>query len=148
MMLEPYPRFAHPEQKSIALVPESGNDSIIRLVHNFRMAKPRHDMERQPRWYVAEWLVYLKMQQTDLVEATGRSKGRVSELVSGKQRFNDDDLLAFSEALGVTRGYLLDVNPLSADGKAIVEPGRIKRGILPPPPVPPSKNPLKTPKKA
>lgn len=130
------------------MVPESGNDSIIRLVHNFRMAKPRHDKDRQPRWYVAEWLVYLNMQQTDLVEATGRSKGRVSELVSGKQRFNDDDLQAFSEALGVTRGYLLDVNPLSPDGKAIVEPGRIKLGILPPPPVPPSKAPLKAPKKA
>lgn len=103
------------------------------------MAKPKHDKHRQPGWFVAEWLVYLKMQQTDLIDATGRSKGRISELVSGKQRFNDDDLRAFSEALGVTRGYLIEVNPLTPEGEAIAEPWRFKRGILPPPPIPPAK---------
>jgi plasmid maintenance system antidote protein VapI len=90
--------------------------------------------EAKPGWFVAEWLTYLNMQQTDLIEATGRAKSRISELVSGKQRFNEDDLAAFSRALGVTRGFLLEVNPLTPEGAK-----HAPRGILPPPeiPVPP-----------
>ena len=98
------------------------------------MPKPKHRPKATPGWFVAEWLVYLNMQQTDLIEATGRSKGRISELVSGRQRFNEDDLAAFSRALGVTRGFLLEVNPLTAVGAQ-----HAKAGLLPPPPVPPSK---------
>lgn len=93
------------------------------------MAKRR--TEARPGWYVAEWLEYLGMQQTDLIEATGRSKGRISELVSGTQRFNEDDLAAFSRILGVTRGYLLEVNPLTPEGRKFAD-----RGRLPPPPIP------------
>jgi len=110
-------------------VPNFGNDNQACRFHNPGMAKRRS--EARPGWYAAEWLEYLHMQQTDLIEATGRSKGRISELVSGRQRFNEDDLAAFSRALGVTRGYLLDVNPLLVRNKALLD-----RGTLPPPPVP------------
>jgi plasmid maintenance system antidote protein VapI len=99
------------------------------------MPKPKHRSKATPGWFVAEWLDYLTMQQTDLIEATGRSKGRISELVSGRQRFNEDDLAAFSRALGVTRGFLLEVNPdlykKTAEGRAYLDRGRIA-----PPPLP------------
>jgi|DEB19_MinimDraft_3_1074340.scaffolds.fasta_scaffold18610_6 plasmid maintenance system antidote protein VapI len=92
--------------------------------------------EARPGWYVAEWLEYLSVSQADVAEAWGRSKGRVSELVCGKQRFNEDDLAAFSRILGVTRGYLLEVNPMTPDGRMHAERGR----ILPPPPQAPAEN--------
>jgi predicted XRE-type DNA-binding protein len=85
--------------------------------------------EARPGWYVAEWLDYLRISQAEVAEAMGRSKGRVSELVSGKQRFNEDDLAAFSRILGVRRGYLLEVNPKTPDGAIHADRGR----ILPPP---------------
>lgn len=113
--MQPCVKFAHAELDCNSHVPVSGNDSDLAVLHNFRMAKPRHREEGKPGWFVAEWLEYLNMQQTDLIDATGRSKGRISELVTGKQRFNEDDLLAFSKALEVRRGFLLDVNPLTSD---------------------------------
>lgn len=113
-------------------VPKVGDDTYQFRFQYRRMVKPKHRPVARPGWYVAEWLIYLNMQQTDLIEATGRSKGRVSELVSGRQRFNEDDLAAFSRVLGVSRGYLLEVNPL------VVGPEMANMGKLPPPPVPAS----------
>lgn len=111
-------------------VPNSGNDRVALWFHNWTMAKPRHRKGAAPEWYVAQWLEYLGMQQTDLIDATGRSKGRISELVTGSQRFNSDDLRAFSRALGVTRGFILEVNPLAV-AREVAERGRIAQ-----PPVP------------
>lgn len=107
-------------------VPDFGNDLISQRFHNWCMAKPKHRKDPKPGWFVAEWLVYLKLEQTVLIEGTGRSKGRISELVTGKQRFNEDDLAAFSRILGVTRGYLLEVNPLTKEGGKWAERGRIR----------------------
>lgn len=95
---------------------------ILGLGHNFRMAKPRHRPEPIKEWYVAEWLEYLGKKQTVLVEATGRSPGRISEIVNGWQRWNSEDLAAFSAALGVSKGYLVEVNPLTTEGGRLAAP--------------------------
>lgn len=129
--MQPYPKFAHSELNGKSLVPIFGNDTPLARFHTWGMAKPKHRKVARPGWYVAEWLQYLRLDQTILVEGTGRSKGRISELVTGKQRFNEDDLAAFSRILGVTRGFLLEVNPLTPEGAMHAERGRIA-----PPPLP------------
>lgn len=67
---------------------------------------------RQPGWFVAEWLAYTEKKQVDLVEATGWSKGRVSDLINGKERYNEDILRQFAAVIGCTPGELIDVNPI------------------------------------
>lgn len=126
-MFEPCAKFAHPEQMSIAKIPAYGNDMILGLSHNFRMAKPRHRPEPIKEWFVPEWLEYLGLKQTVLVEATGRSPGRISEIVHGWQRWNSEDLAAFSAALGVSKGYLVDVNPLTVEGGRLAAPWKAPR---------------------
>ena len=117
-------------------VPKIGNDALAGPFHYWNMAKPKHRKVARPGWYVKEWLEYLGLQQTFLIEATGRAKSRISELVTGTQRFNEDDLAAFSRALRVNRGFLLDVNPLEV-GRDVAERGRLP---LPPSDVRKAKN--------
>lgn len=116
------------------LVPGIGNDATVLRFHSRGMVKRRQ--EARPGWFIAEWLEYLGLDQTVLVDGYGRSKGRISELVRGVQRWNEDDLAAFSRILGVSRGYLIEVNPLihrkTAEGRAMLERGMIS---APPPPV-------------
>lgn len=85
------------------------------------MAKPKHLPIGEPEWFAAEWLEYLGQEQTLLIKEYGRSKGRISELLSGKQRWNKDDLYHFSRILGVPRAMILDVNPMTPAGKPIAE---------------------------
>ena len=79
------------------------------------------DMPVPPRWYVPQWLQYTNTSQVDLVEATGLSKSYVSELVNGKERFNQDILWMFAHVIKCPWGALLDINPLTEDGRMLAE---------------------------
>jgi len=64
------------------------------------------------RWFVREWMRFRGVTQESLGSCLGISKGRMSELVSGKERFNADHLWGFAGALGIRPSELLEVNPL------------------------------------
>jgi len=74
-----------------------------------------------PRWYMPEWLKYTGRTQSDIVEATGLSLGYVSDLVNGKERYNQDVLWAFAWVLKCPPGAIVDVNPLSDDGALVAQ---------------------------
>jgi plasmid maintenance system antidote protein VapI len=67
--------------------------------------------DSQKHWYAREWLDFTGKKQRDLVEGTDLSKGRVSDLVSGKRRFNSDNLIQFARIIGCSPSELLGVNP-------------------------------------
>lgn len=52
-------------------------------------------------WYLAEWLQTLQVSQADLVRATDYPKAKVSDLVTGKQRYNRDILNDIASALNI-----------------------------------------------
>lgn len=52
-------------------------------------------------WYLKEWLETLQVSQADLVRATDYPKAKVSDLVTGKQRYNRDILNDVSAALNI-----------------------------------------------
>lgn len=63
--------------------------------------------EIEKDWFLKEWLQALKLRQADLADLTGYAKGRVSELVTGKQRYNRDILNAVAAALELAPHELL-----------------------------------------
>lgn len=70
-------------------------------------------METIENWYLREWLAFLNMKQVTLIQRTGWDKRKTSELVSGKQRYNQDCLNEAARALGV-RPYELLIEPEEA----------------------------------
>ena len=52
-------------------------------------------------WYLAEWLQSLQVSQADLVRLTDYPKAKVSDLVTGKQRYNRDILNDIAAALNL-----------------------------------------------
>lgn len=73
-------------------------------------------------WYLQAWRHKKNLTLEELAEEAGTSRGQVSDLETGAQkkdrpptRFNRDWLDKMSKALGVTRGFLLDVNPFDAN---------------------------------
>lgn len=87
--------------------------------------------DRKPRWYVAQWLEFTHVTQADLGRATGWSKGHISDLVNGKERWNEDDIYAFANVIRCPPGALLDVNPSTEEGRrlAIVIMGALARKV-------------------
>lgn len=65
---------------------------------------PRHD------WYLKAWMTSLKVRQRDIMAATGYSKATMSDLSTGKQRFNRDILNDVANALHI-RPYELLMHP-------------------------------------
>jgi transcriptional regulator with XRE-family HTH domain len=88
-----------------------------------RPRKPRegqYEAYRQASgWYLAAWRDRRGLTLEELAGEVGTSKGVVSDLETGArrssgalaQRFNRDDVDHFARALGVTGGFLIDVNP-------------------------------------
>jgi len=58
-------------------------------------------------WYLKEWLDTLQVSQADLVRATDYPKAKVSDLVTGKQRYNRDILNDIASALNIYPHELL-----------------------------------------
>lgn len=58
-------------------------------------------------WYFTEWLAATNMTQADVVRATGYPKAKVSDLATGKQRYNRDILNDVAKALNIYSFELL-----------------------------------------
>lgn len=69
--------------------------------------------KKRPRWYLPEWLEHLGLSQEELAARMGTSKGYLSDILTGKRRFNETHLNAIEDAIGVSPGDLLNKNPLS-----------------------------------
>lgn len=52
-------------------------------------------------WYLSDWLKSLAVSQADLVRLTDYPKAKVSDLVTGKQRYNRDILNEIAKALNL-----------------------------------------------
>lgn len=65
------------------------------------MAKVKHD------WYLKEWLGTLEVSQADLCRSTGYPKAKVSELATGKSRYNRDNIATIADALHLRPHELL-----------------------------------------
>lgn len=65
-------------------------------------------------WYLGEWLKSLRKSQADLVRATDYPKAKVSDLVTGKQRYNRDVLNDVARALNL-QPYELLMHPADAN---------------------------------
>jgi transcriptional regulator with XRE-family HTH domain len=52
-------------------------------------------------WYLKDWLASLQVSQADLVRLTDYPKAKVSDLVTGKQRYNRDILNEIAAALNL-----------------------------------------------
>lgn len=66
---------------------------------------------KSKRWFLREWIKKRGLTQEEVRERLGISKGRMSDLVSMKERWNEDHLAQFAEVLGVERWELLEVDP-------------------------------------
>lgn len=64
-------------------------------------------------WYLKEWLGTLQVSQAELVRRTDYAKAKVSDLVTGKQRYNRDVLNDVAAALSV-QPYELLMHPSDA----------------------------------
>lgn len=58
-------------------------------------------------WYLKEWLAATETTQADLCRLTDYPKAKVSDLVTGKQRYNRDILNDIADALNVKPHELL-----------------------------------------
>lgn len=97
-------------RKSIGVVQIFGNASGAACSYIANMAA-RFD------WYIQEWMKALDdMSQADLMRLTGYPKAKVSDLVTGKQRYNREILNEIAHALNI-RPYELLMHP--ADAMAI-----------------------------
>lgn len=65
---------------------------------------PRHD------WYLKAWMRTAKVRQADIMKETGYSKATMSDLSTGKQRFNRDILNEIAHVLHI-RPYELLMHP-------------------------------------
>ncbi len=66
-------------------------------------------------WFLSDWLKSLKVSQADLVRLTDYPKAKVSDLVTGKQRYNRDIINDISAALNIKPNELL-MHPSDAMG--------------------------------
>jgi transcriptional regulator with XRE-family HTH domain len=77
--------------KSIGSVQILGNARYRRVSYNLIVLD----------WYLKEWLKATNTTQAELVRRTDYPKAKVSDLVTGKQRYNRDILNDIAEALNV-----------------------------------------------
>lgn len=68
-------------------------------------------LKKRSGWYLAAWRHYRNLTLQDVADETGLSRSYISELESGKERYNRDTHAAMSKALGVSLGFLIDINP-------------------------------------
>lgn len=64
-------------------------------------------------WYLIEWMASTATTQADLCRATGYPKAKMSELATGKSRYNRDIINEVSKALNVAP-YELLMHPAEA----------------------------------
>jgi transcriptional regulator with XRE-family HTH domain len=106
--------------KSSPKVRYLANDNSTEISQNANMSKRKKfpaketdwaRLKNESGWNLKAWREWFGISQEVLADRMRTSKGVVSELESGKARFNRDTLWAASEALGVLPGDLIDRNP-------------------------------------
>ena len=94
-----------PNAKSIGAVRFFRGDHLWRRPYYPNMTSgPRHD------WFLKAWMAVLKVRQSDIMRATGYSKATMSELTTGKQRYNRDVMNDVASAMHL-RPYELLMHP-------------------------------------
>ena len=88
-----------------------------------RAARPAslyEEYRQKTGWYFAAWRDFKGLTLEQVADATGRSRGYVSDLETGAvrpdrppSRFNRDTLEEMAKLLGTTGGRLIDVNPFT-----------------------------------
>lgn len=66
-------------------------------------------------WSLVEWMEVLNLSQADLSRQTDWPKAKMSDLVTGKQRYNRDILNTLARAMNI-RPYELLMHPDDANG--------------------------------
>jgi hypothetical protein len=82
---------AFPNSKSIPVVGFSRNAKYTCVSYNLIVLD----------WYLSDWLATLNVSQADLCRSTDYPKAKVSDLVTGKQRYNRDILNDIANALNL-----------------------------------------------
>ena len=70
--------------------------------------------ERQ-KWFLREWRRHRGLSQQKLADRLGTSKGHVSDLETGRLRYNQDHLEALADVLQCGPADLLMRNPLDSE---------------------------------
>lgn len=78
-----------------------------------------HPKPQKPRWFLREWLEKRGLTQAKFRERIGISKGRLSALVSGEERWNADHLHLFAAHLDIEPWELLHRNPLAPEAHGL-----------------------------
>lgn len=87
---------------SSEIVSRHGNDKSISIFYDRQMASgPRHD------WYFRDWLLTLRLKQSDVVARTDWPKSKVSKLVNGSVAYNRDIINEAAAALNLKPFELL-----------------------------------------
>jgi plasmid maintenance system antidote protein VapI len=97
-----------PNQMSIARVRIFGNACEFGFSYPVVMAR-NVDFD----WHLTDWMRDLEVTQADLCRATGFPKAKMSELVTGKSRYNRDIVNVLSRALNIQH-YELLMHPAEA----------------------------------
>lgn len=96
-----------PNLDASSFVRTSRADSSRESSYHANMAR-RGIPKNPPAWYLPEWMRACGVEtQAAMMEKTGWSKAKMSQLYTGKQDFNSEILRETAQALGVERHELL-----------------------------------------
>jgi plasmid maintenance system antidote protein VapI len=73
---------------------------VVRVLGNARYRRGPYNLIVLD-WYLKEWLAATQTSQADLVRLTDYPKAKVSDLVTGKQRYNRDIMNEIAKALNI-----------------------------------------------
>jgi transcriptional regulator with XRE-family HTH domain len=73
---------------------------VVRVIGNARYQRGPYNLIVLD-WYLKEWLTATQTSQADLVRLTDYPKAKVSDLVTGKQRYNRDIMNEIAKALNI-----------------------------------------------
>jgi hypothetical protein len=93
---------------SSEIVSLDGNDKPLHGFYTRNMAsRPRHD------WYFRDWLLTLRLKQSDIVARTDWPKSKVSKLVNGSVAYNREIINEAADAMNL-RPFELLLHPEEA----------------------------------
>jgi transcriptional regulator with XRE-family HTH domain len=79
---------------------------IVRIKRNARYRRGPYNLIVLD-WYLSDWMKSLKVSQAELGRLTDYPKAKVSDLVTGKQRYNRDIMNDIAHALNIKPHELL-----------------------------------------
>lgn len=114
-------------------------DPVRFLLNDLALGSPYYpNMANAPRhdWYLKAWMKVVGVRQSDIMKETGYSKATMSDLSTGKQRFNRDILNEIAHVLHI-RPYELLMHPDEAMAIRRVRESAVRIAAETPPPEPP-----------